>query len=239
MTTTAETQLIVRSKGLCGALVENDTHVCILEAGHDNGVHAVLWTCDDCGQTSADEHAPCACDETDRGEILAKLKAATERAAHFEKRNEELRATLVRVTQENPFPEELRGWHDQRAKLIAEIGTLKARVVELEAIGPHSQLDGVYRERNRLVAMLARYANSSHSGWARWFSSIGRHQPDPDPHWDPEWLNVVFINTPEGQLSWHIHEHDLSLFDDLPRCDFKWDGHTTEEKYERLARLFR
>ena len=34
---------------------------------------------------------------------------------------------------------------------------------------------------------------------------------------------VVLIELPTGQVSWH-----------LPQFDREWDGHTTEEKYERI-----
>lgn len=90
-----------------------------------------------------------------------------------------------------------------------------------------------YAERNKLVAAL------SH----QYPSSLGLHDQKPgDPPWDPEWIYVVFIDTPEGQLSWHLHESDLDsgLFDHLLMDpEKKWDGHTTEEKYRRLAALRR
>jgi hypothetical protein len=35
---------------------------------------------------------------------------------------------------------------------------------------------------------------------------------------------VVFIELPTGQVSWH-----------LPAYSVRWDGHTTEEKYARIA----
>lgn len=41
---------------------------------------------------------------------------------------------------------------------------------------------------------------------------------------EPEWP-VAFIELPTGQVSWHLEQH------------FKeWDGHSTEEKYERIKR---
>ncbi len=47
-------------------------------------------------------------------------------------RRDELLATIVRITNETPFADEVAGWMDQRAKMIAEIGTLRSRVSELE-----------------------------------------------------------------------------------------------------------
>jgi len=48
-------------------------------------------------------------------------------------RQQELLRAIAKMAQELPFPDEVRNWGEQRAKLIAEIGTLKARVAELEA----------------------------------------------------------------------------------------------------------
>lgn len=79
----------------------------------------------------------------------------------------------------------------------------------------------VYRERAHLVAHLARLHPSV----------IG-----VDPK-EPDWA-VVYIETPKGQLSWHIASDDMDLFSDVPFLgSAKWDGHTTEEKYERLRAL--
>lgn len=45
----------------------------------------------------------------------------------------------------------------------------------------------------------------------------------------------VFIDLPTGQVSWHVHDSELALFDFLPTSDQRcWDGHSTDEKYERL-----
>lgn len=84
--------------------------------------------------------------------------------------------------------------------------------------------DDVYRERAVLVANLAtRYP--SHIG----FTDQG----------EPMWA-VVIIETPTGQMSWHIAPGDRELFrhvrDTLPD-DAPWDGHSTPEKYERLRQL--
>lgn len=93
--------------------------------------------------------------------------------------------------------------------------------------------DAAYTERNRLVAALAWLIVESKTGLA-WLAE----HPD-DPEWDPEWRTIVFINGPTGQLSWHLHDSDVPLFDGLPRGPNNWDGHSTPEKYERVAKLGR
>lgn len=47
-------------------------------------------------------------------------------------RQQELLATIARLSKETPYADELQGWTEQRAKMIAEIGTLNSRVIELE-----------------------------------------------------------------------------------------------------------
>ncbi|MFB7739560.1 hypothetical protein ACFC08_35475 [Streptomyces sp. NPDC056112] len=77
----------------------------------------------------------------------------------------------------------------------------------------------VYRERAHLVAHLA----------ALYPSTIGLTDPS-----EADWA-VVTVNTPEGQMCWHISPNDYDLFEHVPRSlDAAWDGHTTEEKYARL-----
>lgn len=81
----------------------------------------------------------------------------------------------------------------------------------------------VYRERARLVAHLA----SLHP------SVIGVDDDEPD--WP-----VVYIRTPQGQMSWHISRDDLDLFPHVKPVaadTVQWDGHTTAQKYERLHHL--
>ena len=39
---------------------------------------------------------------------------------------------------------------------------------------------------------------------------------------EPDWP-VAFIELPQGQVSWHLPQHERP-----------WDGHTAEEKYQRV-----
>lgn len=85
-------------------------------------------------------------------------------------------------------------------------------------------MDDVYRERARLVAHLAALY-PAHAGFN-------------DPA-DPEWM-VVTVETPQGQMSWHVAPGDQGLFNHVRRTkptDRPWDGHSTPEKYDRLSRL--
>lgn len=107
--------------------------------------------------------------------------------------------------------------------------------------------DGAYSERNALVAALSRV-----------FPGVLSRHPDEDESWEDDWRWIVFIDIPviryltfgdqrngpgphyvieSKQASWHIHDSELPLFSHLPREQRVWDGHTTEEKYARLAAL--
>ena len=84
-----------------------------------------------------------------------------------------------------------------------------------------------YRERNKVV-----------SGLSMLFPScLGKHE-ESDTTWHKEWMNIVYIELPTGQASWHLHDSDLFLFAHLKYDDeVVWDGHTTDEKYDRLLGL--
>lgn len=84
--------------------------------------------------------------------------------------------------------------------------------------------DAAYEERNRVVAALAR---AFPSGVKR--TAI--------PGWSDDWHGCVYIDLPTGQASWHYHDSHAHLFDGLPPYPGEWDGHSTEEKYRRLAAL--
>lgn len=89
--------------------------------------------------------------------------------------------------------------------------------------------DGAYEERNRVVAALAFMAI-----WAGWKAGIARTAIEG---WSDDWHGCVCIDFPNGQASWHYHDSHAHLFEGLPPYHGKWDGHTTPEKYERLAHV--
>ncbi|MFK0294807.1 hypothetical protein ACIQU6_30645 [Streptomyces sp. NPDC090442] len=86
------------------------------------------------------------------------------------------------------------------------------------------QLTAVYRERSALVTYLA----------AQYPSVIAPATDYPGSGW-----YVVYVEGPAGQMSWHFPPEDLPLFPDaIPHVPtWVWDGHSTEEKYGRLATL--
>ncbi len=111
------------------------------------------------------------------------------------------------------------------------------------------QKNNAYWERNQMVLALSKLFPAF----------LGKHE-ETDKEWDEDWRNIVYVyiptdtNMPRGswdtrhtfgseeipkhQISWHIHDNDLPLFDHLdfgnPR---EWDHHDTQQKYRRLRHL--
>lgn len=114
-------------------------------------------------------------------------------------------------------------------RIESSIARLLAAAEERGRREERASKDHAYDERNRLVAWLA----------SMFPSSLERH-PDEDETWEDDWRWIVFIDGPTGQLSWHLHDSHLALFDHVPRFGGRtWDGHTSEEKYGRIAAALR
>lgn len=114
--------------------------------------------------------------------------------------------------------------HNMISDLEAELRTLRADKERLE-----EQKDGAYSERDKLVCALSKLLLS----W------LERH-PEEDAEWEDDWRWIVVVNAvgSQRQMTWHIHDSELEWFDHLDRMGgHSWDGHTTEEKYERLATI--
>lgn len=98
------------------------------------------------------------------------------------------------------------------------------RVVPSPLAAVEAERDGAYRERAQLVAWLA----AMHE-------SVIAPAPDVD---EPGW-QIVYVYAGGWQMSWHVHPRDAELFKrvehvaaDHPRA--QWDGHTTEQKHNRI-----
>jgi len=120
-------------------------------------------------------------------------------------------------------------WHIQAnrdviSSLVASENAARAEVERLR-----KAKDGAYAERNQCVAFITKTAQAM-----RWPTWLGRHD-EADTTWENDWRNIVFVETPNGQLSWHIHDSEFPLFEHLPpKPGRQWDGHTTAEKYARM-----
>lgn len=108
---------------------------------------------------------------------------------------------------------------------------LPAGVPQPPELGTRTPLDNAYWERDAVVAAFVRQAMGE--GCRAW---MGIHPGAGTDAWPAEWRYIVYCELPTGQVSWHIHELERPLFGFLrlgKRAE--WDGHTTQQKYERLA----
>lgn len=91
----------------------------------------------------------------------------------------------------------------------------------------HTALDGAYRERAQLLALLAALHPSVIA-------------PAPDIEDEDGW-QILYLRIGGKQASWHIAPRDAELLahvEHVPADDrrARWDGHTTEEKYAHISR---
>ncbi len=100
--------------------------------------------------------------------------------------------------------------------LVVERDSALAKLAALEITK-----DAAYAERNRLVSLLSKVFPSGKKKTAI-------------EGWSEAWHGCVYIDLPTGQASWHYHDSQSWLFDHLPEYAGGWDGHTSDEKYERI-----
>lgn len=86
-----------------------------------------------------------------------------------------------------------------------------------------SECDNAYTERARLISHLSKCYPS--------YKAIDKN---PSFH---TYNTVIYVESDNGQMSWHVSDKDVHLFEHLDDIEEHavYDGHTTEEKYERLA----
>lgn len=130
------------------------------------------------------------------------------------------------MTDTRSFAEAMNALVTSAGESAASLEPIEAGILALTELTPVKSVDralnAAYRERAHLVALLAALFPST---WGI----------------DPEWTDwhVVYVETPAGQLSWHISPSDRDLFAHVfgGTADAVWDGHSTEEKYERIRKL--
>ncbi|MFI9824451.1 hypothetical protein ACIHFC_28965 [Streptomyces sp. NPDC052013] len=106
---------------------------------------------------------------------------------------------------------------------------LNAKVLEVE--DRTKERNGAYRERAQLLAWLAALHPSS---------AVITQSPDVD---EDGW-QLLYLVAGGWQLSWHVHPDDAPLFRHVTVVDVtdpraQWDGHGTEQKYQRIRQHVR
>ncbi len=111
------------------------------------------------------------------------------------------------------------GFENVQESLSVFMSEVDNKIEHLEAMK-----NGAYAERNQLVALLSKVFPAS----------IEQHKDVEGEEWEDDWRNLIIIDLPTGQCSWHIHDSELPLFQHLLPGGREWDGHTNEEKYKRV-----
>lgn len=93
---------------------------------------------------------------------------------------------------------------------------IEAQAAEIARL--RDEKNAAYEERNQVVLALSRFYPH---GW----------KVDPA---EPEWP-VLYLDLPTGQASWHFTKAEADASGIVATYAEEWDGHTTEEKYRRLA----
>lgn len=117
-------------------------------------------------------------------------------------------------------------WSDISVGYLAELAAKRIVASEAEVADLRQRKDVAYDERNRMVAVLSKI----------WPAHLAQH-PESDTTWERDWMTIVCIHSPMGQLTWHVHDDQRLLFAHLTMSEGHWDGHSTEEKYARLAAM--
>lgn len=105
-----------------------------------------------------------------------------------------------------------------------QYAALSAQSQQEPAAEAIAEKDEAYRQRNYLVAALARLYPS------------GVRNTDI-PGWSDDWHGCCFIDLPSGQISYHFHDSHRYLFDGLPAYETPWDGHDKDAVHARLLAI--
>jgi hypothetical protein len=117
---------------------------------------------------------------------------------------------------------------ERSAEVVTALDLIGDRIIAIMQ-GEHSsagdataEKDEAYRQRNVLVAALARLYPSG----VRRTSIEG---------WSSDWHGCVYIDLPSGQISYHYHDSQSYLFLGLPAYTKPWDGHDKAAVEQRLS----
>lgn len=93
--------------------------------------------------------------------------------------------------------------------------------------------DNAYAERNKVIAAFAHHLSNT-----PYQCRVYRAYHE-DPDWEGDWRTILVIEKGDLQMTWHFHDSEKYLLERLPTANlYKWDGHDTKEKYNRLVNIF-
>ena len=93
------------------------------------------------------------------------------------------------------------------------------------------KLDKIYQEQNDLYTERSILVSALSKIYPAYLME------DNSENVSETYSHIACVELPTGQATWHIHSRDLNLFDHLVLKENNWDGHSTEEKLNRIKRL--
>ncbi len=106
----------------------------------------------------------------------------------------------------------------QIQRLESELDNCTSKNTELHIILDHKDkaLNTAYTQR-AIAAIAFAHTVISLGGTA----GVGKDDREDEPD---EWRVVLYVNTPAGQMSWHIAPNDQPMLEGLPQYQGSWDG---------------
>ncbi len=156
----------------------------------------------------------------DNDEKMKQLEELVRQRNEYARKLSEMQEGVERLIRERDANAEAAKLANHNQKLLA--ASLKDAREEIER--QRGGKDEAYRERNYLVAALARLFPSGIRKTAI-------------PGWEVDWHGCVYIDLPSGQISYHYHDSQDYLFDGLAAYTKDWDGHDKDAVHDRLIRL--
>jgi hypothetical protein len=80
----------------------------------------------------------------------------------------------------------------------------------------NDKINEVYTQRMLVVCMFAKAMGALGYSYGTGL--------DDNTSWDISWRTVVYVDTPDGQVSWHVAPDDKHIFEDFPEYTGVWDG---------------
>lgn len=106
-------------------------------------------------------------------------------------------------------------------------GTFETKREGAQVSNAKMQKDKAYRERNEVVAALAKAV-------LKLGGKVGRRKTDI-PDWNPAWAWAIDIVAPGQKIwSWHYHSSHSEIFESFPLATWNWDGTDTPTKYKLM-----
>jgi len=106
-------------------------------------------------------------------------------------------------------------------KNVKDLGELELNALITDLV---AEKNNAYSQRNINASVMARMAIALGLNAGKWF-----HEGE-----ETGWGWIISVELPTGWVDWHIPDHEIEWFKDLPIIQRTWEDYTNEEKLHRL-----